>query len=193
MREKQFDRQTFTTEFLRRLFKSGFSKHNLVLCQKSGPFWTEMIASVIRSAPTRLLRTRVTYSLTVEEAVARGRYDFTYGEINSYNFSHKPKGYALIRQRLFCFGEILVTPEVLVRIRSAGYRPSTLHELLAIGEQHPDEQRKYPIVGLGSVWLTEKGFHGVGCIDGYVRRRRLDPAWLEGWWRPEHRFAAVKL
>ncbi len=65
------------------------------------------------------------------------------------------------------------TGEVLAEMKNRGLRPATLPELLAFGAQFPDEQRKYPIVALGSAWKYFEGCNFVPALVGQDNERRL--------------------
>jgi hypothetical protein len=63
--------------------------------------------------------------------------------------------------------------------------------VLAHGATHPDEQRKFPIIGLGSVALvgSRPGVPELGK-DGSLRYLGL--RWFDGGWLPYYRFLAVR-
>ena len=48
-----------------------------------------------------------------------------------------------------------LTDEVFTVMDCSGLRPALYEELLGFAEKYPDEQRKYPIVALGSVTLVD--------------------------------------
>lgn len=86
------------------------------------------------------------------------------------------------------------TEEVLVEMDRCGLRPALFEELLAFAKAHPDEQRKYPIVVLGSVWVRPDGNRLVACLNEYDGRRRLHLRlfWCGGDWVGGCRFLAVR-
>ena len=47
-----------------------------------------------------------------------------------------------------------------------GLSPANLPELLAFGETHPEVQRQFTIIALGSVWQRSIGCRYVPCLDG---------------------------
>lgn len=83
------------------------------------------------------------------------------------------------------------TDEVLAVMDCLGLRPALYEELLGFAEKYPDEQRKYPIVALGS----EAGVSGHRLVaylwhgdDG----RGLGLHWVGDVWDGRYRFLAVR-
>lgn len=83
------------------------------------------------------------------------------------------------------------TDEVLAEMDRRGLRPALYEELLGFAEKYPDEQRKYPIVALGS----ETRVHGYRYVaylwiddDG----RSLHLNWVDLDWYGDCRFLAVR-
>ena len=76
--------------------------------------------------------------------------------------------------------------EILERMDKSGFRPAFLEELLAFATKFPDEQRKFPIVALGSVNLIQGRSH-VAKLDANPEQRELFMKWTveignhEGW------------
>jgi len=89
--------------------------------------------------------------LSLAEMIAAGKYDFTNEDITARRFPITGKGKVNINFILKHFGEDLSTRYALEELDNADLRPATIEELLAFGAKYPDEQRKYPIVALGSV------------------------------------------
>jgi hypothetical protein len=92
------------------------------------------------------------------------------------------------------YGEDLATDEVERRLATTGYRPATIEELTANGAKNPDEQRQFPIVALGSVFVGPgAGFCCSPCLYGDDAGRRLGLGDRDGGWSADYRFAAVRL
>ena len=83
------------------------------------------------------------------------------------------------------------TDEVLAEMDRRGLRPALYEELLGFAEKYPDEQRKYPIVALGSE-AGVSGHRRVASLwcDGHGRS--LDLSWLGDDWDGRCRFLAVR-
>jgi hypothetical protein len=83
------------------------------------------------------------------------------------------------------------TDEVLAEMDRRSLRPALYEELLGFAEKYPDEQRKYPIVALGS----ESGVRGdrhVAYLWYDDRGRCLLLYWIDYDWRVTFRFLAVR-
>lgn len=85
------------------------------------------------------------------------------------------------------------TDEVLAEMDRKGLRPALYEELLGFAEKYPDEQRKFPIVALGSKTRVG-GDRGVAFLCGFGDGRSLDLHWLGlgSDWRSDYRFLAVR-
>lgn len=96
------------------------------------------------------LRVVVDYGLSLKEMIRRGNYDWTNEDITAKRFEVTGNGEQELWIELLHYGKDMTTDAVLADMDQRGYRPAKIEELLALGVQHPDEQRKYPIPGLGS-------------------------------------------
>ena len=83
------------------------------------------------------------------------------------------------------------TDEVLAEMDRRGLRPALYEELLGFAEKYPDEQRKYPIVALGSETRVV-GSRGVAYLWDDDRGRSLDLDWVDYGWVGYCRFLAVR-
>ncbi|MDP3729825.1 MAG: hypothetical protein Q8R26_03740 [bacterium] len=146
--------------------------------------------------------TKVNYDLSVESLVEHGRYDWKNRDIISDSFRTGRKGEANLSLELVHLNQEITSEEVLKELDKRGLRPAELHELLSFGIKYPEEQRKYPIVALGSVWRNLNGVRGVA---GLVGGGGWHGDWRGGWrdlalylddfgsrWRVNCRFAAVR-
>ncbi|MFH1621226.1 MAG: hypothetical protein ABIB04_04030 [Patescibacteria group bacterium] len=83
------------------------------------------------------------------------------------------------------------TDEVLAEMDRKGLRPALYEELLGFAEKYPDEQRKYPIVALGSEAYVD-GDRYVACLWDDYDGRNLYLHWLDDGWDGIVRFLAVR-
>lgn len=93
---------------------------------------------------------------------------------------------------------------MLEEIASRGYRPATLRELLGVGAQHPELQRRKVLVALGSV-TNEAYIHGsntdwalntvlhVPALADVLGERMLILGEYDGKYRPGYYFLCAKL
>ena len=83
------------------------------------------------------------------------------------------------------------TDEVLAEMDRKGLRPALYEELLGFAEKYPDEQRKYPIVALGS-GAGVLGNRHVAFLWNDDDGRYLNLAWVADDWDGLCRFLAVR-
>jgi hypothetical protein len=78
-----------------------------------------------------------------------------------------------------------------MQIQAMRLRPATLHELAVFGEQHPDGERGFSTVALGSIWTGGGDRAWMGhlweCPDG----RDFSADWADVFWPSDTRFLAV--
>ncbi len=119
----------------------------------------------------------VNYGASVAQLVKMGKYKDPHPDINDKNFKTKRKGKKHLEAQLVHFGRDMSSEAVLAELDRLGLRPAELHELLAFGIEHPDEQLKHPIVALGSRWRVSGGGRPVVCLRDAVGYRN---AYLDG-------------
>lgn len=83
------------------------------------------------------------------------------------------------------------TDAVLAEMDRKGLRPALYEELLGFAEKYPDEQRKYPIVALGSE-TSVYGRRRVAYLWHDADARHLYLDWIDRVWRDDDRFLAVR-
>lgn len=83
------------------------------------------------------------------------------------------------------------TKEVLTEIEKRGLRPATHEELVGFASQFPEEQRRFPIVELGSVWRNGHDSCSVIHQRGKDGLRWMGLARTNGVWLDSCRFLAV--
>jgi len=94
----------------------------------------------------------VDYSKTLDLAIADGKYDRVDSAISVKNFPVVSGIKVAIFTSLFQFVDGDISSEdVIKEMDRRGFRPATLMELLALGETHPELQRQFPIIALGTI------------------------------------------
>ena len=73
-----------------------------------------------------------------------------------------------------------------------GLCPATLQELCAFGEKYPDIQREFPVVALGSVYVSLYGRRGVPYLGSWGAGRGLGLFSRGDEWCPSDRFLAAR-
>lgn len=133
----------------------------------------------------------IDYDRSVKDGIKAGSYDWKNDDITSEHFPSQEAGTKEATVDLFHYGKDMSTDEVLADLDKQGYRPATLKELLALGEKHPDLQREFPIIALGSVWRRPDG-RVCPYLDRDGSERGLSLRWIDRRWDDDCRFAAVR-
>lgn len=132
----------------------------------------------------------VDYSRSLAKMIADGRYDQVHRDITPRNFRLSATGFRQIELTLVQFKYPVAPLEAVMLMKEEGYRPATIEEILALGSQHPDLQRRIPIVGLGSARVVGNR-RWVPCLGGSETERALTLAVIYRRWSPYYRFAFV--
>lgn len=175
-----------------------------ILNPECGEKWLEELKKFLRkepcwtkscSRPTFLLK--INPKLSAEQRIKVGGYDRSNGDLLKWQRRDASiyTGNEIVDVNLeyFHFDESVSTEEAERRIAEVGYRPANFEELTAHGEQHPGEQRLYPIVALGSVFVHPSGGNRCSpclCEDDAGRRLSLDYHVSD--WCVDCRFAVVR-
>jgi hypothetical protein len=138
----------------------------------------------------------VEHARTLAEMIRAGKYVWINDNITVDHFPVSVEVTREFEAKLFKFDES-VSPQTTVGTMTKvgagdGWELAKIEHLLAFGEKFPDEQRQYPIVGLGSI-SEVFGSRQVPCLDHRNSERILDLAWWvdEGWFAV-CRFLAVR-
>lgn len=137
----------------------------------------------------------VDYNQTVEQMIAAGKYDWKNSDITEKHFplpAELSGQKTAVSSKLFHFNRDISSEDAIAEMDKAGYRPATLSELLALGTKHPELQRQFPIVALGSLWRLAFGLRRVPflLVDGV--ERRLGLLWFDYDWYAYYRFLGVR-
>lgn len=90
------------------------------------------------------------------------------------------------------FGKAMTSEHVLAWAEANGYRAATLKEILAFVAAHPDLQRQFWIVALGSSALRDGGRQCVPLLSSDGDGRRLFGNWFGRRWNAGDRFLLVR-
>mgnify|MGYP001565934880 CR=1 FL=1 len=160
------------------------SRHIQALIEHRNPFEKKVVVE------NELL---VNYDLSsIEALVKECGCDYNNDDITSKNFPTKRTGQCKVETKTYHFNKVMTSEEAIAEMKKDGFRPAETHELLAYGIKNRDEQRKYPIVGLGSVWQYWFGFRRVAYLYGYAGKRYLYLSFFGSGWYGGDRFLAVR-
>jgi hypothetical protein len=124
--------------------------------------WHLTLAGAGQSSTSGPLKADGEFSVTVDYGqsflgmISAGKYDTVAKEVTSDHFP--VKGQRKVNVRLVVLsaahGELSIDG-VLAGFDRLGYRAATFEELLTLGAQHPELQRKFNIVEFGTLWRND--------------------------------------
>jgi hypothetical protein len=137
----------------------------------------------------------IDYTKSLEQMIAAGNYDWKNDELTAKRFPIVGEGVVEYEFRYFRFNR-KVSSETAVDLIKKGdnenpWEPAKTEHLLVYGENFPEEQRKFPIVALGSVGEVSGGRY-VPYLDGVGSERSLRLSWWGDDWYDDCRFLAVR-
>ncbi|GMU25974.1 hypothetical protein KJZ71_02975 [Patescibacteria group bacterium] len=140
-------------------------------------------------------RITIDRSQTLADMIAAGKYGYVNENITETYFPlKKSDGKREVEVVLVHLDERLTTDQVKAELDRRGLKPASIVELLFLGAAHPDLQREFPVVALGSSWRLPNGDLSVPEL-WYARGKRHlslsyddpDSMWLE-----HYRFVALR-
>jgi len=137
----------------------------------------------------------VDYDMSLDEMIVAGNYDWKNDDLNAKRFPIIGKGKVEFEDTIFHLDRNISSEDAVKEIIAADpknpWEPGKTENILAYGAKNPEEQRKFPIVGLGSVGevFGDRYVPGLGR-DG--SKRRLYLLWWGDDWNANFRFLAVR-
>lgn len=144
-----------------------------------------------------LINARSTFEITVDysrslvKMIKAGKYNSVNDNITAEHFPVKGEGKQEKIITLFHFNRVMTSDEIKAEMDKQGFCPAEIEDLLGLGENYPELQKKLSIVALGSVWQHPDSNHGVSCLGLGGVGRRLGLTWLEFGLGVYWRFAAL--
>jgi hypothetical protein len=183
-------------KLIHKLKQRGQSEADIVRAIDSqGDGLIEKIADTVTQAthsPRETFPLTVNYDLPLADAVDAGNYQGVHRSITRENFPSCRHGQAQLEMTLVRYEQRMDSESVLRELDREGLRAAELPELLAFGETYPEVQRRFSVVGLGSVWKDRKGYRNVPCLYEASEARYLDLHWWDDGWYSYSRFAAIR-
>lgn len=147
---------------------------------------------VVMPDPTPFM---VNYGQSLEQMIGAGCYDWVNSDITAKRFPIIGEGIVEFEARLFLFNRGISSEKAVDEIKNADsvnpWNPGKIEHILAFGAKCPEEQRKYPVVSLGSV-ARVRGRRRVPYLYRDRARRDLNLRWWDGDWDDVCRFLAVR-
>jgi hypothetical protein len=176
--------------------KGMFADLNEKLASESGQEWHEALKLFLKkqnpwpSASEAVATAPQAVVDSLKEMIAAGRYDWVNSDITAKRFG--PETLSLGQEpKLFHFDRDISSEDAIAEMEKQGYRPATLGDLLKFGAENSEEQRKFPIVALGSV-ARVGGDRDVAYLGRSASGRSLDLYWFDDVWPRHCRFLAVR-
>lgn len=144
----------------------------------------------LASTPSTVFTIIVDYSKSMRSMVKDGNYDRVNPNIAFKNLPLVGEGRVEVTLELLHFDRIISTEKALEEIKKRGLVAARIEHLLAFGAAHPELQREFPILALGSVWQNPYSVRYVPSLWG-GRSRRLDMYWSGTTWVKTCRFLAA--
>ncbi len=133
----------------------------------------------------------VSPNLAFEERITRGNYSWTNSNLTEKEFPVTADQIGEWEWKLFHFNRSISSEDAIRLIKEDGFEPAQTGHILTFGEINPEEQRKYPIIGLGSIAEVGLGRVVLGPWSDYDRRE-LHLYWFVDDWRDYFRFLGVR-
>lgn len=132
------------------------------------------------------------YAHTLTDMIHAGHYDRMNDDITAEHFPITGDGVVEAKMELVHFNRPMNSEDVLKEFAETGLEPAKIEHLLAFGAKHPELQRQFPIIALGSVWPCRDGRRDVPGLWGFTVERdlRLDCFGLR--WDDDYRFLAFR-
>jgi hypothetical protein len=128
-------------------------------------------------------------NLTFAERIKRGNYGWRNKDLTKKRFSVTGDQHGPWEWRYFYFTQVFYSEEAIQRIREEDFEPAQSGHALTFGEKYPEEQRKHPIISLGSVSDAQ-----VIVLWSGHNGREIDLTWfsLGGTWHNIYRCLGVR-
>jgi hypothetical protein len=142
----------------------------------------------------QVFRFTIDYDRSIEAMIAAGHYDWVNDNIAKC-FQIRGSGIVHFEGRYYHPNCSISSENVVTGIEELDtenpWMPAETEHTLAFGAQFPDEQRKRPVIGLGSVAVVG-GYRRVLALVGGASGRRLNLRWWDNEWGAPCRFLAVR-
>ncbi len=157
-------------------------------------YWRRLFKTMQKESSSRYEICTVTIGgyKSLEDAIEAGKYDRCNPDITSEHFPLSGNGQKKdIEITLVHRDKSEQSQNLIDEMDEVGYRPATHEEFLALGAQHPELQRKFPIIALGADAQVD-GHRSVLVLHDWDGERKLSLSWFGHDWPQRCRFAFVR-
>lgn len=135
------------------------------------------------------------YSQSKKQMILAGKYN----HVNDFLRDNDPvegaidgSGAVEVTLELVHLNRVISTKDAISEIKKRGFLLAKIEHLLALGAKHPEFQKEFPIVALGSVWQDQDGDRDVPCLWRGFGERDLRLVWIGDGWYKYHRFLVLR-
>ncbi len=168
-----FRRHGYSEAEVKKLGEGNFLRGVLGLLR--GEYQLTPIAQAVRNTIT------VVSDLVLQQRIANGKYGWINSNINEKRFPHDVTTVGEWEYDLYHPNCDISSEDAKSRAEVDGFIVAKAEHLLSFGESFPEEQRKYPIIALGSVCEVDGGRRVLALWDGDGRRDLRLYCWSAGW------------
>jgi hypothetical protein len=132
------------------------------------------------------------YCLTLEQMITAGNYGYANQSITAQEFPLTGKGKVEAEVILVHFNRVVMSDEAVKEMLDMGLNPGKIEHLLALGAEHPNLQKQFPIIYLGSSSHKPNGERTVPCLGYWDNERVLSLDWCDRGWIDRCRFIGIR-
>lgn len=124
--------------------------------------------------------------------IRRDSYAYVNSDLKPEHFPISGRGTSEVMMEYVTFDHEPATYEVLDEIKRCGLRCPDRAEAESFLDTHPEEQKKFPVIGLDGFDLARDSCRSVAYVNARGGERYLHFAWLNYRWFQDCRFLAVR-
>lgn len=124
--------------------------------------------------------------------IQRDSYTYVNPDLKYSHFPIGGHGAMEVAMEYVTFDHEPTTQEALDEIKRRGLRRPDRAEAESFLDQHPEEQKKFPVIGLCGSVVDRRGRRNVACVNACEGERNLYFYWLLNRWYQFCRFLAVR-
>jgi hypothetical protein len=133
----------------------------------------------------------VSIQASLKDLITAGHYDWVNDNITAEHFPLDSSQFGEFKLVLVPLDRSATTSEVLAYLKEKNLEPAKIEHLLGFGAKYPDVQREFPIVALGSSWVSTDGYRKVPSLGSVGGDRLLNLYWYGFHWLVRCRFLAL--
>lgn len=134
----------------------------------------------------------VNYDAPCWAEIRRDSYTYVNPDLKHSHFPIGGHGAMEVVMEYVAFDHEPTTKEILDEIKRRGLRRPDRAEAESFLNQQPEEQKKFPVIGLVGSVVERIGEQNVAYVDANVGERAPDFYWLDSRWYQYCRFLAVR-